>query len=289
MFQKILVAMDLSQSSLNALDTAAALAKRNNAELRLLYVDDQFVPQDPASSANDTTTSEILHALSATLQQRENIRCSVQTTKNFVSAGIVTISNEWKADMIVMGCHGASGYRRLFIGSNTYTVIKNASCPVLSIPSTKKWTEFRKVLFPVRPIPGALQKYTFLRNVMPKSSQLEILGLSVNKGEDDTLLVADMVRDLTNQFSTDDTRFSASVSYGNNIAEDVLLKCTLSKADLLVISPSLDISRNNYFVGPHSQQIINHSRVPVLHLRKAGLNEPRIENFESERCENGRC
>jgi nucleotide-binding universal stress UspA family protein len=275
--QRILVAIDLSQSSLNALDTAVALAQKNDSELRLLHVEDQFFTGDPASAPAGATTTEILQALCTGLRQKHQIRTSFNSLPGFVSAGIVQMSNEWQADLIVMGTHGASGYRQLFIGSNAYTVFKNASCPVLTVPSSKKWTGFKKILFPVRPIPGALQKYSVLRNFIDNSSQLEVMGLSVNKDEDDTELVTAMVKELSQQFSSDDTRFSASVNYGNNIAEDILRKCNLSKTDLLVLSSSIDISRNHFFIGPHSQQIINQSKIPVLHLRKFNGQEAKHE------------
>ena len=270
--RKILVAIDLSQSSLNALDLGVNMALRNKASLVLAYVDDQLFSNDShdlASASNADNTEDILQALCVNLTKKHNINASVLILKGFVSDSIIRASNEGLADLIIMGTHGASGYRQFFIGSNTYTVIKNALCPVLTAPSLKKWTEFRKIVFPVRPIPGALQRYQFLQNLISRTDPLlEVLGLSVNKGEDDAQILTEMVEELRQQVKSDGVKFFISINYGNNIAEDIIKKCAQTEADLLVLSSSVDISRNQFFVGPHSQQVINHSQIPVLNMRR---------------------
>lgn len=47
-----------------------------------------------------------------------------------------------------MGAHGASGEKDGFIGSNTYTLIKNATVPILSIPLLAGRTPFKKLSIP---------------------------------------------------------------------------------------------------------------------------------------------
>ena len=276
--KKILVPIDLSQSSLNALSTAVNIAARNRACLALLYVDDQSYPNNisPDVTTNSITENadSILQALCVNITRKNNIKASVMKIKGSVSTSIVQTGVEWEADLIVLGAHGASEYRQLFIGSNAYAVIKNSLCPVLAIPSLKKWVDFKKVIFPARPIPGSLNKYEFLRNLMSGTGvQLEVVGLSVNKEEDDAQQLKEMIEDLRNQFISDDVKFITSINYGNNIADDVVKRCNQENADLLVITSSIDISRNYFYIGPHSQQLINHANLPVLILRKTGAAE----------------
>ena len=50
------------------------------------------------------------------------------------AAAIVDFATSANVDLIVMGTHGASGFRHLILGSVTETVLRAAACPVLTVP-----------------------------------------------------------------------------------------------------------------------------------------------------------
>src|SRR5690606_34977233 len=45
--------------------------------------------------------------------------------------GITEVANKNKVDLIIMGSHGASGFKEMFIGSNTEKVVRTSNTPVL--------------------------------------------------------------------------------------------------------------------------------------------------------------
>jgi len=47
---------------------------------------------------------------------------------------ILKIARQQSADLIVMGTHGLSGYRKMFFGSTTERVLRHATTPVLAVP-----------------------------------------------------------------------------------------------------------------------------------------------------------
>ena len=49
--------------------------------------------------------------------------------------------------LVVMGTHGASGFRQEFIGTNTVSVIRNVKVPVLAIPEKASYSTIQKVAF----------------------------------------------------------------------------------------------------------------------------------------------
>jgi nucleotide-binding universal stress UspA family protein len=51
-----------------------------------------------------------------------------------VASEILTQATDMKADLLVMGTHGRSGFERLLLGSTTEKVLRKASCPVLTVP-----------------------------------------------------------------------------------------------------------------------------------------------------------
>ena len=43
------------------------------------------------------------------------------------------VSHEYKAELVVMGTHGVSGFREFIAGSNAFRVVSDSLCPVLSV------------------------------------------------------------------------------------------------------------------------------------------------------------
>src|SRR6476620_4355433 len=159
--QRILVPIDLSETSLNALDAAVAIAQKHKAQILLLNVIesgfDSFSDDTGFFSvASMTNSSDVLTALAHAIQHTSELGPRVLQAEGNVVDTVLKTSLTCQADLIVMGTHGASGYRDSFIGSNTYNVIKHAHCPVLSIPPGRKYLNFRRPLFPIRPVSGAL-------------------------------------------------------------------------------------------------------------------------------------
>jgi hypothetical protein len=43
--------------------------------------------------------------------------------------GIMEVSEKYNCDIIIMGSHGATGFKEMFIGSNTEKVVRNSYIP----------------------------------------------------------------------------------------------------------------------------------------------------------------
>ena len=55
-----------------------------------------------------------------------------------------------KADLIVMGTHGRRGFKRLLLGSVTEAVLREAPCPVLTVPSrVTRLARLKRILCPI--------------------------------------------------------------------------------------------------------------------------------------------
>jgi len=259
----ILIPTDYSEASFNALETAIVIAKRNNASLILLHIDDAgYLPEDTYTIKN---ASQIGHAIADNIRQRHGIPTTVLFKEGFIGPTIVRLAFDIKPDLIVMGAYGASGHRDFFIGSNTYFTIKNASCPVLIVPEGKRWYNFNTVLFPLRPALGALKKYQFISNLVLKihpDSNFELFGISIDRKEQDLKQVTEIGNELKKHWNQ--SRFEVSQNHGKNIGEEILDKTDKSKADLIVVSSTVDVATKQSFIGPFSQRIINHARIPVL-------------------------
>ena len=171
-------------------------------------------------------------------------------------------------DLIVMGTHGVSGLREFFMGSNAYRVVKNSPSPVITIPGDNQWLDFKKILFPIRLVHNALEKYDIVRPIIRKNgSSLLIAGIVKSNnptGLDEMKTIVDSVK---KKLSEDDVICGSEVHFCENVARQVIEVSEVEKPDLIVITATLDTSLKDFFLGPYTQDIVNHARYPVLSIR----------------------
>lgn len=270
----ILIPIDFSESSLNAFESGLEIAEKNNASVTIVHVQDNTFESDLSSnSVHNTITDnfgDVLNALADAAHSKLGKAPRLILGEGPISASIVNTANKYSCDLIVIGAHGASGFRELFIGTNTYKVIKYASCPVLIIPTKKKYKHFKNVFFPLKPLPGALKRYDLVRCMIPENDEatLQILCLSSKKNDDDEQLLEYLVDELKEKISGESTKVSTQFTLGNNIADKILKTADDVRADLILLTPSIDVSNKQFFIGPYTQRILHHAKTPVLIVKR---------------------
>lgn len=142
--RRILVPVDFSPTSLQAVDYAVALSKQFGAELHLLAVVEPMYPLMPdyagvQSAAVGQVIEENRAAAQAGLARLEKRyarrvhRLRVQVTVGRPFEAIGQYARRAKADLIVMATHGRTGVAHLFAGSVAERVVRTAPCPVLTV------------------------------------------------------------------------------------------------------------------------------------------------------------
>jgi nucleotide-binding universal stress UspA family protein len=143
--RKILVAVDGSAPSFNASTYAIDLAKKNDAELILLYIVSP-VPYSQFEYANIGRMKEIETIEKEKAQQEVVDKVKQKATEKKVSVKtdvlikytpvvkeIVEYAEKKKVDMIVIGSRGMTGFKKLLLGSVASGVVKYSHCPVLVV------------------------------------------------------------------------------------------------------------------------------------------------------------
>ncbi|HEU5115857.1 MAG TPA: universal stress protein [Isosphaeraceae bacterium] len=132
----ILHPTDLSTRAEGALQVARGLARDLGARLILLYVE----PVDRLLGGPMSTPAEIRAEKEALLRMRmeadgPDLKCPVETRfeQGDPADEICEAAAEVRADLIVLGCHGRAGLRRLMLGSVAESVLRRATRPVLIV------------------------------------------------------------------------------------------------------------------------------------------------------------
>lgn len=137
--QKIVVAVDGSDPSFKALNYAVKLAGVSRSKVVVLNV--MFLPPGTSPKTIETLKKDLSAKAAEILSKARSMSMSdgldvetktVETNQSIVMA-IVDFAGREKADLIVMGTRGTSGYGRLMLGSVAAGVVSFASCPVLAV------------------------------------------------------------------------------------------------------------------------------------------------------------
>jgi nucleotide-binding universal stress UspA family protein len=141
--RRILCAIDFSSHSARALRHAERLADWYEADLRLLHTYHVLpvAPFGPEMTAAALLTEEYRAQLKDELLRFSECRGPLRTrlradvVEGTPASCILDAARDWPADFLVVGTHGRSGLPRLVLGSVAERVLRQAPCPVLTVPA----------------------------------------------------------------------------------------------------------------------------------------------------------
>lgn len=163
----ILVPTDFSDCAEYALKYACQLAKKTKARIVLLHVmtmgknlSEQSTEGDWmggwAGASAGVAAPLMIKLLKDTKRKMSKLKdasfCNGVKIQDTIEMGKISESinlsvTKHKADIIVMGTHGAKGLVDVFAGSNAEKVVRDAEVPVLSIQPGKGKVEIKRILF----------------------------------------------------------------------------------------------------------------------------------------------
>ena len=274
--ENILFPTDFSEAANNALTIAINIAKRELAVLHLLHV---IVPECIHVSFDrrldvwqdlERQNQKGLKKLSVALEKQYKIIVNTHTSISYIHAAecIEQLSEELNASLIVMGSHGLSGTRAFFMGSNTFTVIKNVSCPVLAIPVEYKKFAFHNILLPVRWMAEVEDRFNIIAHFF-KSASTRVEFLGVASFTDFTLFdcLTNKIEKLAINLKNQDIEVIHRNAFCDNIADFVIEYADAADIELLVINPMIDDDWKTFTLGTHTQKILNQAKKPILCIK----------------------
>jgi nucleotide-binding universal stress UspA family protein len=147
MYAKIMVAIDGSAIAMRALEEAMQLAKSLGAELMPVYVVEyphayvSDLGYDPPT-ISETLINEGTRALEKAICLMKNQSIAPRSllvddryTLSSIAEQLQKASEEYGADLIVLGTHGRGGFKRLLLGSVAEAFVRLSTRPVLLVPA----------------------------------------------------------------------------------------------------------------------------------------------------------
>jgi nucleotide-binding universal stress UspA family protein len=288
--KSVLIPVDFSESSERALSVGIAIAKRQNADVILLHVLENITSFQPVEVLLPGIS--LVPDLNVLMEQKiTNLALNISNETGIKASGkillghpfeqICILAREQQVSLIVIGTHGTSGIRRFFMGSDAYKIVKMAPCPVLTVPGKWDKKDFKRVLFPIRLIPGAIDKYFYARPIIEKNnSELFLLGLTDMKDSVNSKELILLMNKFKQKLHNDMVKFQTGYCHSEDFPSEVIKTAEFFDNDLVILTANLDIDWKTYFLGPFVQQVLNHSRVPVLSIKPSYKGEEKISSLK---------
>jgi nucleotide-binding universal stress UspA family protein len=270
--KKILVPIDFSECSINALKYATELAKLMKAEITILHAFNIPVTHGEigATSIVNSLASGIeedikdnFNELSIKVPTLSEVQYETVVKHSFVLDAVYNYCNANKIDLIVMGTSGASGLDEVLVGSNTYSIIKEINCAVIAIPINASFESVNKIALAsdYRDFDEkVLEPLKFISRLF--AAEIHVLHISEAFKLDDE--EAEIAKKLERYLKGVDHHYNLVV---NDDFEDGLeTYITDKEIDMVAIIPRKRNLFERIFGKSASKKIIFHAHIPLLAL-----------------------
>lgn len=275
--KSILLPTDFSENSWNAIHYALNFFEKSNCHFYLLYVnklsnlasiDTSYITTAEAVEQVQTKFAkkqlrDFLKRISKEFPNNNNHKFYTLTDYNFFIESIRNQVKEKNIDMIVMGTKGASGLKKIIVGSNTADVITKVPCTTLVVPENAKYKSITEIAFPtdlalsyhiqtLKPISEVLDKFNSFLRVLHISKKRENLNRDQQKYKE---LLEDYFNGYKHSFHF----------LTNNKIEDAV-QCFVESRDIdmiVMVAKNLNYFQRILFM-PTVEEISYHTDVPFL-------------------------
>jgi len=273
--KKILVPVDFSEHSEYALEVAATLAKKQEAEIIVLHMLGRSEAVLTKDDSQEFMEAQFYMKLSKKrfnefLDQPylKGIKVSEMVQNYKIFSEINNVAKEQDIDLIVMGSHGTGGLSEIFVGSNTEKVVRTSEVPVLVIKEKIPNFDIKKVVFAfdfqIESLPAynkVLRLFTTLRAevslVYVNLPGINFMSTTKIQERIDSFLLASSHGDIP-----ENSKIHQVSDY--SVEKGIYNYAKKIDADLIVIPTHGRSGLAHFFKGSIGEDIANHANLPVM-------------------------
>ena len=271
---KILIPFDFSEVAQNALNFAVQLSN-NNGELIILNViehptADSFKTMgvsdyDPMANIYLTKLIETVKGKLEALIDTPEMKSANATYKIRVGSAYHEISHEISdidVDLVVMGTSGSSGVDEYLVGSNAERVVRNASCPVITLREPCDAASINEVVFASNfheLTPNFVDHVLKLQQAL--DAHLRIVKINTPANFTSTRHDNEQMDDFVKRF---DIQNCSTEIYNYSNEEDGIVAYTEDiDADMIALGTHQRTGVGHFLLGSIAEDVVNHAKRPV--------------------------
>lgn len=177
---------DFSKNADKALSHAAFMASLLKCDLYLLHVISKSEMLDillPVFKIKNNQVlvnlvNEKLESVCATVRKTYGIKVKSLVSTGSITSEIVSMCEENKIDLVVMGTQGSNSKSDLFLGSNAYRLITKSEIPVMTVKEASNKKGYSNILLPIDLSEHTRQKVDYALSMAKAfKAKITVLGL----------------------------------------------------------------------------------------------------------------
>lgn len=238
--KKILVPVDFSDVSKNALEYAVRLAAHHQAEVLAVHAWLPTMPEPYLVAAFQEEILENQEALASKLfddlreglpqESLEAITLNTQVVLGGPVETILRLSTEEDPDLIIMGTRSSNPIEKKILGSTTVAVVQRLSTPVMVIPEEAEFQAIEKILFASDLLEGDVETIQLLEKTFGNwSPNISCLHVVRDPSIEEDLLIR-RLRKLVLETSAE-----VVISRNHDIEEGILMQADKVSASIVVM------------------------------------------------------
>lgn len=272
--KKLLVPTDFSEQAENALRVAAQIAKKNNGEIYLLHSIE--LPLQLATAREQTSgPPESLFYMKLTerrfqeFTQKSYLKgCTVHEIvgRDEIYKEIQTAGEKYDIDLIVMGSTGASGFKEMFVGSNTEKVVRTSAIPVLAIKGSNSDFAVTDFVFATDfsdKFKDAVQKAADFARII--NATIHLLYVNTPAGFKTSKQANKMMASFVESMDID--RYTLNIFNDVSVEKGILNFADTTGAQLIGMATHGRKGIAHFLNGSISEDMVNHAEFPIITFR----------------------
>jgi nucleotide-binding universal stress UspA family protein len=267
--KKILVAIDFSDCSVNALEHAITIANKAKAQILMVWVNKPEGTRDIFTEGPETLTSMVTDRFEELMDKYQGEADQPMVFKireGSIYKEIVKESEDHDVEMLVVGTHGASGFEEFWIGSNAYRIVSSVAKPVLTIRGGVDISrELNKIVLPIDSSMETRQKVPFTAYVAGLfGAEVYILSVYTTKVMAIQNKVDGYSEQVMKHLEEENIKYQLESILTDNVTTGTIEFAEGIDANMIAIMTEQEKTTKNLWLGPYAQQMVNHSPIPVL-------------------------
>lgn len=272
---KILIPVDFSPLSMNAVNHAVFLAQRFKSEIVLLHVLKDLTDHSGIIGSTPEfkklngrigrTAEKKLEELCKKIRKDSGVKAEADVSSGSIPREIVQVAKDNEVNLIVMGTHGYSPLEEFILGSNALTVLQLSTCPVMTV---RERTEhmYSRIVLPLDLSEHSRQKVDAAVFLAGKyGASIHIAGILGPGEKADRKKMEVILKQAERACEKGEVNAKSEILIASKNRSLTTLQFTKKvKGDLIMIMSDQETEYSGLLLGPYAHQVINHSYAPVI-------------------------
>ena len=273
----IIVCIDFSRASMHALEYAIFLANMVKANVTMIWVDNQtgveYVFSDGGTELREETKRNFEEIVNTYRDKLKHGSLKYRLRKGKVYFEIAQQARQLKADLIITGTHGVTGYEEFWIGSNAYRIVTSSPCPIITIRQQYDFSKgINNIVLPIDHTRNTNEKVPFTL-ILAKlfDARINLLALYFTGLKSLRKKVDNSAKKVKTLIADQGIECNCTSRNADNITQTILEFSDEVDSDLIMIMTEQETTVANILLGEYARQMVNYSSVPVLSIHPSGI------------------